>query len=274
MTHVKRLHDIAETVEQWARKQPTIQAMYWFGSFCRGETSVASDLDCALLLESNTVWHPLSQELSDSVLDDCRFQVVLEEEGKACYWLGKHLVKLEVIMASDLKQMRWISDAEDVPPPHLSLVFSRNQESTQLLRRAQIQYQVNVSKKVEQEIEKFLLAFEACSAAHQQSDAYGMYFEYNLALGRLARLILLARGQPEHLYLPIQLSNSCLDEMEIISFRELAGTLFLPDGNKTKQKLRDFFLRTVTELGQLYNMPRTVVELEAFCNAILQRDFS
>lgn len=82
-----------------------------------------------------------------------------------------------------------------------------------------------------------MVAFEACSAAHARSDAYAFYFHYNLALGRLARIIQMVRGGAEHLYLPRHLTSSLMPLEEQTNFWGLAGTLYLPEALERKRAL-------------------------------------
>ena len=95
----------------------------------------------------------------------------------------------------------------------------------------------DVSALIDEEIEKFLVSFEAASSAHRRSDGYRFYFEHNLALHRLARLVELARGGDSYLFLPRMVLSGRMTLAEQITFRSLHGELYLPEAAALKRRL-------------------------------------
>lgn len=273
MRPMDRLDLIARRVVVWAEREPGIRAMFWFGSFSIGCSTAYSDLDAAFLLSNDVEYDSVIKDLGHALGADCRYTAGSAQSGRASLWVGEELVKVEIVMARSPEGLAWLADADDVSSPRLVHVFDRDGAGDDIIRRAQLQKEINVELRVNQEIEKFLIGFEACSSAHRRSDAYGHYFEYNLALGRLARLMQLARGRPQRLYLPPQLTNTCLELPERQRFWELAGTMKLGQVNAAKRRLLEAFLDIVIELSGRIRLDRTVEELREFGEAIITRDF-
>jgi len=160
-----------------------------------------------------------------------------------------------------------------VPAPRLALAFERDGAGQSLVQRAARPGNIDTAALVNHEIAKFLEGFEACSRAHRRSDGYSFYFHYNLALGRLARLVQISRHKAEKLYLPPQLTNSRLRPEERQGFIDLAGSLYLPEANERKRRLADKFIEFVAELKISYALDYSADELRAFLDAIIRRDF-
>lgn len=120
-------------------------------------------------------------------------------------------------------------------------------------------------------MEKFLFDFEQFSESHRRSDAYKSYFFYNIALNGAIQIRYLARGGRAFSFLPKNFSTSVLSRDEDQQFRELAGTLYLPEVNSLKRRLTDFFLKSLQESG-VVNEER-LEEIQAFCEFVYERDF-
>lgn len=247
--------------------------MFWFGSYSVRDPKCSSDLDCALLLGAASDFTAIITDLRDTLGTECQFQAGTGCDAKACFWVGPSFVKIDVVLARSSQDLAWLADAMDVPPPRLVCVFDHDGACASLLRRAHVPAALDVTSRINQEIEKFLVGFEACSAAHHKSDAYSHYFEYNLALGRVARLVQLARSRPERLYLPVKLTSTCLSLEEQERFRSLAGTMRLADTNAAKRRLARFFMAIFRELDDRYALARAADEVQVFLDQVLARDF-
>lgn len=264
---------VAEALLSWAKSSDAVRAWFWYGSYSINQWSPGADLDAAVLLRKNTPVDDFRGELQASLGSQVRQCLKLFAPDRFTCFVGDGLLKVECALATGPEQLAWLADSTDVPAPRLVLAFERDAAGQQLVERANRPCAANAAKVINQEIEKFLEAFEACSRAHCRSDAYGFYFHYNLALGRLARLVQIARHKPERLYLPPQLTNTRLRLEERAGFIELSGSLYLPEANGKKRKLAGKFLEFVTELSQRHAVERSQAELQAFLQALMSRDY-
>jgi protein tyrosine/serine phosphatase len=160
----------------------------------------------------------------------------------------------------------------DVPAPRFVAVLDKDQACGELLRLASVPGGKDPAALVDGEIEKFLVGFEAASNAHRRSDGYRFYFEYNLALHRLARLVELARGNGDYLFLPRMLLSGRLGHQEQIEFRDLHGVLYLPRAPEQKRKLAGAFLKIVRELAVRFPLRRSTESMASFLAAVQSRD--
>lgn len=192
--------------------------------------------------------------------------------GPATFWLDETLTKVDLLIASDPEGLAWLADSPDIPPPRLTAVLDKDSCCRAIVERASRPASRDTRQLVDEEIDKFVVAFEACSAAHRRSDAYQFYFQFNLALHRLARLVQLARGDPVYLYLPKMLLPSRMSFPEQLRWRELCGTMYLPEAHDAKRRLAAAFLEVVRELYHQLPGARSEVELTDFLNAVLCRD--
>jgi hypothetical protein len=264
---------IANQLLNRLKDEADVLALFWHGSFPLGRWSSGSDLDAAVLLRPNAYMDVICESLLAPLQGEVRLQLRNADRQRLVWFAGEHHLKVEIVFANNPDQLAWLADARDVPAPRMILAFERDGAGQSLRDRANRVDLPDASEVANREIEKFVEGFEACSRAHSRSDAYAFYFHYNLALGRLARLIQIVRHRPERLYLPPQLTNSRLRLEERQGFIDLAGTLYLPEANKQKRKLAEKFLEVVGELTGRCVLARSVVELREFLDAICLRDF-
>jgi hypothetical protein len=272
---------LAEVVGRWAAGRPEVRAAFWFGGYVRARLWPESDLDSALLLHGPVNGDALSDSLARA-LEDAGHPVshvcVLTSEGRITLWAGSAPTRVDVILAARPAELEWLADARDVPAPRLVAAWRVDDvEVEALLARAALEYDpLDAALRrnlAETETDKFVVAFEACSAAHAKSDAYAFYFHYNLALGRLARIIQLVRGGAEHLYLPRQLTSSLMPLEEQTRFWALAGTLYLPEALERKRALADWFVAAVREACGALGVRRDADGLAHFLERLQLRDF-
>ncbi len=248
-------------------------AWFWYGSYSIQRWSPGSDLDAAVLFRRGTSVNGVRERILAHLGREVRLCLRRADPGRLICYAGAQHLKVECVLATEPDQLGWLADSDDVPPPRLVLALEREGAGQALASRAEQPCSVNAAAVAVREIDKFLDAFEACSRSHRRSDAYGFYFHYNLALGRLARLVQIARHKPERLYLPPQLTNTRLRLEERSGFIDLAGSLYLPEANALKRKLAAKFLDFVAELSQTLPVETSVAELKAFLDAICQRDY-
>lgn len=119
--------------------------------------------------------------------------------------------------------------------------------------------------------EKFLFDFEQFSEAHKRSDAYKSYFFYNIALNAAIPIRYLARGNRSFHFLPKNFATTVLSREEGYDFRELKGTLYLPEVNAVKRRLIDFFMEGLQESQAID--PARLKQISEFCEYVYVRDF-
>jgi hypothetical protein len=276
------LHPIARTLAAWGQAHDGVRAGFWYGGFGYGQVWPESDLDLALLLHPGCDPAALADALVGALRTDGhgpRHAVVLAEERRIAAWLGAAPTRVDVAFAHHVDGLAWLADAVDVPAPRLSAAWPvdpRDEEVRELLDRASAEHDPGEAEarrtRAETEIDKFLVAFDACSAAHARSDAYAFYFQYNLALGRLIRLVQLARDGVRHLYLPRNVLAGHMPVQEQLEYRALAGTLYLPEALDRKRKLAERFLAMVAEAGAALGVRRDAGTLRELLDAVQRRD--
>lgn len=119
--------------------------------------------------------------------------------------------------------------------------------------------------------EKFLFDFEQFSEAHKRSDAYKSYFFYNIALNAAIQIRYLARGNRSFHFLPKNFATTVLSREEGYEFRDLNGTLYLPEVNALKRRLIDFFMDGLQESKAIE--PARLNQISEFCEFVYSRDF-
>lgn len=269
---MRHLALLAGDVEAWGKSDPSVRAILWYGSMARGDASAHSDLDVAVVhapdVRSGAVVDSVAAWFGGRV----RYHTQLAGRPEATLWVDDSLVKIDLHMAVGVAGLAWLADSPDIAPPRLVAALDKDGVCGNLVERAAARVPRELSALVDQEIEKFVVGFEACSAAHRRSDGYQYYFHYNLALHRLARLVELSRGQAVYLFLPKLLLSRRMSLPEQVRWRELHGTLYLPEANAAKRRLADAFIGTVEELASRCRVARSVPELRAFLDDIIARD--
>jgi len=271
MKPAERLQPIADRVQDWARNDPSVQALFWYGSHSIGRAGPDSDLDAAVLVADGTDLTEVASRIEKCLNGLCRHKLG-PVQGRYHVWCTNDLIRVDFILARSTEELVWLVDAQDVPPPRLVRGVVKSAEGEKLLELAARPCQIDVTARIDEEIQKFLEAFEACSALQRRSDCYGFYFHYNLALHRVVRLLQIAKRGPERLYLPPQVCNECLPEPDRKRFVELSVPLYLPKANDAKQRLLSFFFEVLEELRARYATRWDRSGMTTFLEDIFQRD--
>jgi hypothetical protein len=267
---MRHLIDLAEEVRRWAELEDRVRALLWYGMQALGTWTAFSDVDAAVIHcgTSRDVVDSLRRFLGDRV----RECVHLDGRGEAALWVDDALTKIDLRLVGSATDLHPMAASLDVPAPRFVSAVDKDQACWELLRTAAQTKTRDPATVVDEEVEKFLVGFEAASNAHRRSDGYRFYFEYNLALHRLARLIELARGSGEYLFLPRMLLSARLDRSEQVEFRDLHGVLYLPKAPEQKRKLAGMFLKVVAELQSKFPLRRQMETMRTFLDAIQRRD--
>mgnify|MGYP002777651532 CR=1 FL=1 len=267
---MQHLRELAEVVRVWAANEDRVRALLWYGTQALGTFSPFSDVDAAILHRGDPaeVVESLRLELGQRVRECAH----VHGRGEAALWVDDALTKVDLRLVADPNELHAMAISMDVPAPRFVAAVDKDEACGELLRLASLRGEINPAALVDDEIEKFLVGFEAASNAHRRSDGYRFYFEYNLALHRLARLVELARGDGDYLFLPRMLLPGRLGHQEQIEFRELHGVLYLPRAPEQKRKLADTFLKFVRELAVRFPLRRSVESMASFLAAVQSRD--
>jgi len=276
------LHSLARTIVAWASAHPGIRAGFWYGGFGYGQVWPESDLDLALLLNPGCDPAALADSLSGALEADGhapRHGCLLPDERRIAIWTGTAPTRIDVVFGHQPLELGWLADAVDVPAPRLTAAWPAvdgDREVQSLLLRAGAEHDPLDAGarriRAEQEIDKFLVGFDQCSSAHARSDAYEFYFHYNLALGRLMRVVQLTRAGIEHLYLPRNLMTRLMPLPEQLEYRALAGTLYLPEALDRKRALAERFLAAVEEAREKLGVERDPAVLRELLESVQHRD--
>jgi len=269
---MRHLAQLAGEVQAWGKSEPRVRAVLWYGSMARGDANAHSDLDVALVHALDTLPDAVVTSIAAWFGVRVRCRTHLDGRPEATLWVDAALTKIDIHMAAAPEGLAWLADSPDIAPPRLVAALDKDGSCANLVERAAAHIPREPSALADQEIEKFVVGFEACSAAHCRSDGYQFYFHYNLALHRLARLVELCRGQAVYQFLPKLLLSRRMSLPEQVRWRELHGTLYLPEANAAKRRLADAFIGTVKEIAGRYKVARPLNELRAFLDDIIARD--
>jgi hypothetical protein len=248
-----------------------VQALFWYGSHSIGRAGPDSDLDAAVLIAAGTNLDEVAKRI-DACLEGMRRHTIGPVQGRYHVWCTDDLIKVDFVLARSPEELRWLADAADVPPPRLVEGVIKTAADKALLDEAGRPHRIDVAARIDEEVQKFLVGFEACSALQRRSDCYGFYFQYNLALHRVARLLQIAKRGPERLYLPPQLTTECLSEADRQRFIDLAAPMYLPEANDAKRRLLTLFLEVLDELNARHFIRWSRTRVSAFLDDIVQRD--
>ena len=259
------LTDIAERMTRWADSCPGIEALLFYGSFARGQSVSGSDLDVALLVQPTVPTESVADAMKDWLGTEVTQDCTLQNGRQRVFWLGSTRLKLDLLLCSDPQELTWIAEARDVPAPRLSLAFARSLDRIQpvlaMASRDVPWTTEELRARADLEVEKFLTSLDASQRANRLGDEYAAYFQYNLALHQLVRLIQLARGGASQLYLPRGLLEQHLSRSEAERFRTLAASLHDSGLAVQSQRLSQFFLGLCPELNDKLGTSRTAAEL-------------
>lgn len=267
---MRHLRELAEVVRIWAANDDRVRALLWYGTQALGTSSPFSDVDAAIVHRGQAaeVVESLRQQLGQRV----RECVHVHGRGEAALWVDEALTKIDLRLVAHPDDLHAMATSMDVPAPRFVAVLDKDEACGELIGLASVRGGTDPAALIDGEIEKFLIGFEAASNAHRRSDGYRFYFEYNLALHRLARLVELARGNGDYLFLPRMLLSGLLGQEEQIEFRELHGVLYLPRAQEQKRKLAGAFLKIVRELAERFRLRRSIDSMASFLAAVQSRD--
>ncbi|MFX0066755.1 MAG: tyrosine-protein phosphatase [Candidatus Hermodarchaeota archaeon] len=264
---------IVEKVLAFAKNEVNVTALIALGSVARNDIQAYSDVDLALIRDQNSTEALICNNVKEIFQTDTVFSVITSPPTKLTLYLGNELLKLDLFIIKTFEEIKDYFWNSCIPEPQNAILYDKMGNLRTLIEQAEAPSPVNVPSEIERQIQMFLYAFEAFSNAHHASDGYRSYFEYNLALHRLVRIIYLLRGGRDFLFLPRKFVIDYVTDSERTIFRQLNGKIYLREVNKSKRLLLDFFYKILTEVKAKYLISIDLKTIKNFCEAIYKRDY-
>lgn len=253
---------------------PSINAAILYGSFARNEPTWQSDIDVALLVRDDFDPAGFAAFLQNE-LPEVSFTQVVELRSKiAVYFTASP--KLELSWTYEISGINRNYLGSKISDVAASILFDRHGDNGVLLQylkelEAQRDYEPTIAQQAKMLCDKFIYEFENFSSNHLRSDSYRSYFYYNIALHCAIQLKQMASGDVRFNFLPRNFANLYMGSDEQAAYRELSGSLYLPEVNQIKRNLLDFFYDAVSQIG-VYS-DRELKSVKEFLEGIYRRDF-
>lgn len=267
-----------KTIEKIKSLIPSItgvKAALLYGSFGRNEANANSDIDMQLLVDDNFIINDFKEKLQQLFLDELIAVNQIKMRDKVVVYF-KNQPKLEMAICKSVSEIERNYLGSEINTIENTIVFENKEANLNLSLHLQnlVQHKNQAKTKevkdtaINDLIEKFVYEFESCSNAHRRSDGYHFYFFYNIALHVALQLNHISKGFEKYNFLPKNYIAEVLSADERDGFYELNGSLFLPEANKKKRKLLDYFYNSIENLIDASRKK----ELTSFCEWIYERD--
>lgn len=247
-----------------------LEAAILYGSFARKTANSNSDIDIQLVVGNAFEKNDFITLLKEEFHDEIKKTWIVELRQKIVVYF-KQQPKLEFSVHKDISQIERnylgseIKDVDHTILFQLPIIAIKDQLE-QLLKYKKTHIP---KEQADNLINKFLYEFESCSNMQHRSDGYQFYYFYNIALHVAVQLQYLSKGHTEFNFLPKYFLAKNLKKEELSTFYDLQGTLYLPEANRQKRRLLDFFYASIVDLVT----PHRIIELKGFCEWIYRRDF-
>lgn len=261
---IEKLKDILPRIEN-------VEVALLYGSYARKEAIGNSDLDIKLIIKQNfdvqqfitTIKNEFDKKVNSIRYIELRHKVVV-------YF--KECPKLEFGLCYNIEDIKRDFLGSEIRNLKDAVLYEKDKDVTQI--ELYLKQLIETKKDIDTAdinnlIDKFVYEFESCSSKHSRSDGYQFYYFYNIALHVAIQLNYLAKGKTEYYFLPKNYMTSELCAEEQANFPKLNGTTFLPEANKRKRALLDFFYSAIKQLVPVNKYK----ELKQFCEWIYKRDF-
>ncbi|MGB0522613.1 MAG: tyrosine-protein phosphatase [Flammeovirgaceae bacterium] len=261
------------TIEKLKTLFPTIdhlEAAILYGSFGRKTANPNSDIDIQLVVNDGFDQEAFQTLLEQAFKDEIKQIHPVELRAKIVFYF-KLQPKLEFSIHYDLSSIKRNylgSEITDVAHSILyhSAASTIKDHLQQLVRSKEA---LTLQEQVNHLIDKFIYEFESCSNMQRRSDGYQFYYFYNIALHVVVQLHQLSKGATQFNFLPKNFLATLLDKDQLKLFYGLQGTLYLPEANRQKRRLLDFFYASIAGLVH----KNQLLELKDFCEWVFHRDY-
>jgi protein tyrosine/serine phosphatase/predicted nucleotidyltransferase len=265
---IDRLNNIWKNVEG-------IDVALLYGSFGRNEHTVNSDIDIQTIICDSFDVANLKTELKKEFGDDMIYINEVKLRNKIAVYFH-FMPKLEISFCKDAAEIDRNYLGSEITNVSETILYQRDPSlydiGSYLAQLIRDHKGINVKDKRKKEIEelvcKFLYEFESCSSSHRRSDGYKFYFFYNIALNCIVQLRHLLFEDTRFNFLPKYFIPGLQDKDEMKNIYELNGSLFLPDANKKKRKLLDYFYEVLVKHNY-----ENIDSIKEFLENIYKRDY-
>ncbi|MBK9733185.1 MAG: tyrosine-protein phosphatase [Chitinophagaceae bacterium] len=272
---MKQVKTIAQLQELFPRVNG-IEVALLYGSFGRGEASSNSDIDIQLLINKDfktTDFKEGLDRLFSSEIHSIR-EVALRNKIVVYF---KTQPKIEFALCTKISEIDRNYLGSEISVISETILYEKRPAQYEMgtyLHQLVRDYDKGKTseatvKQVNDLIDKFVYEFESCSGMHRRSDGYQFYYFYNIALHVAIQLNHLSKGLRKFNFLPKYFIANILKKEEQPSFYDLKGTLFLPEANRQKRFLLDFFYGSIENLA----VAEKLKEVKEFCEWLYDRDF-
>lgn len=253
-----------------------IKVALLIGSFARNQYTFKSDIDFSLWIEEKFKPEKLIS-LLERLLPNVLKIIKVDLRNRIVVYF-KDCPKLELVWYNNLSEIDRNFLGSEIDNPADSIVYMQNNLDVDIEKylhkiiaiKKQDLSGNNIENIVKELTDKFILEFEAASNSHKRSDSYKFYFSYNIALQVAVQLYYLSLGKIEHYYVPKRFAT-ILNKEEQESFRDLNGTLYLPEANKKKRDLLMFFYKAIERLK--IHTDEEIKAIKEFLEFVYSRDF-
>ena len=247
-----------------------IETAFLYGSFARNTPSVNSDIDIATITSNRFNVKTLIKEIELQFSEDILKVLKVDLRNKIVIYF-KEIPKAEIAFSLNISEANRNYLGSEIPFESIesSILFDKsNKALTHFQAITKAKNGITTQNK-DNLIDKFIYEFESCSNAHRRSDGYYFYYFYNIALHVAVQLNHLSKGETKFNFLPKNFITDVLNKEEQADFYSIKGSLFLPEANKQKRKVLDFFYTAIQNLitDEKYK------EIKSFCESIYSRDF-
>lgn len=244
-----------------------------YGSYARKDATGNSDLDIKLIVNESFDVSSFIDFLQEEFKGYYNNVTYIKLRNKIVVYF-KNQPKLEFGICYNTEAIKRDFLGSEISNIENVVLFERDPNVTKI--ESYLEDLLSIKKNVEIDeqsinelIDKFVYEFESCSAKHSRSDGYQFYYFYNIAFHLAVQLDYLAKGKKEYHFLPKNFMTTELSAEEQVTFQKLSGTVFLPEANKRKRALLDFFYNAIKHLLPLDKFE----DLKGFCEWIYERDF-
>ncbi len=244
-----------------------------YGSQARKDVTPASDVDIQLLVNESFSTERLKEKLTDVFQKDLQLILDVELRNKLVLYLTNH-PKIEFAICRNREELNRNYIGSAIKDINGSILYEKKTDDIPL---AEYLVQIHLAKTdipgeneyTRNLIDKFLYEFENASSFHRRSDGYRFYFFYNIALHVAVQLNQLAAGNKDYNFLPRYILANGMPKEEQDKIYQLNGSLFLPDANRKKRSLLDYFYKGIQNWVDLPELTR----IQRFCEEIMKRDY-
>lgn len=249
-----------------------LKAGILYGSHARKDATPASDVDIQLLVDKPFSTEQLKQKLTAVFQKDIQLFLEVELRNKLVLYLTNH-PKIEFAICRKREELNRNFIGSAIQDINGSILYEKktNEPLAEYLVQIHTRQPDHSGENgyVRNLIDKFLYEFENASSFHRRSDGYRFYFFYNIALHVAVQLNQLANDNKDFNFLPRYILANGMPKEEQDKIYQLNGSLFLPDANRKKRSLLDYFFKGIQ---QCVGQPE-LTRIQQFCEEIMQRDY-